>query len=114
MSPTIEVIYAIPCQSEYPGRGRERGGQSQKTRFNLPVHARRSEARGCLSHRRQWSTDGAYFLEMQEASQIPAIVEPWFLAFNARIEVHPVMVPDDLAKADSAFEAAVKKYASPF
>jgi hypothetical protein len=54
------------------------------------------------------------FLEMQEASQIPAIVEPWFLAFNASIEVHPVMVPDDLAKADSAFEAAVKKYASPF
>jgi hypothetical protein len=53
------------------------------------------------------------FLEMQEASQIPAIVEPWFLAFNVSIEVHPVMVPDDLAKADSAFEAAVKKYGSP-
>ena len=52
-------------------------------------------------------------VDMQEASQIPIIVEPWFLAFNARIEVHPVMVPDDLAKADNAFEAAVKKYGSP-
>ncbi len=45
------------------------------------------------------------FLEMQDASHIPAIVEPWMLAFNARIEVHPVMVPDDLAKAGGAFEA---------
>ena len=50
------------------------------------------------------------FLEMQDASQIPAIAEPWFLAFNASIEIHPVMVPDDLAKAGSAIEAAVNKY----
>jgi hypothetical protein len=50
------------------------------------------------------------FLEMQDASQIPALAEPWFLAFNARIEVHPVMVPADLAKASSAIDAAVKKY----
>ena len=50
------------------------------------------------------------FLEMQDASQIPAIAEPWLLAFNARIEIHPVMVPDDLAKAGSAIEAAANKY----
>ena len=51
------------------------------------------------------------FLEMKDASQIPAIAEPWFLAFNARIEFHPVMIPEDLAKAGSAIEQAVKKYA---
>jgi hypothetical protein len=50
------------------------------------------------------------FLEMENASQIPAIAEPWFLAFNATIEIHPVMVPDDLAKAGSAIEAAANKY----
>jgi hypothetical protein len=50
------------------------------------------------------------FLEMQDASEIPAIAEPWFLAFNASIEIHLVMVPDDLAKAGNAIEAAVKKY----
>jgi len=50
------------------------------------------------------------FLDMQDASQIPAIAEPWFLAFNAHIEVHPVMVPDDLVKAAPAIEQAVKKY----
>ena len=54
---------------------------------------------------------GYIFLEMQDASQIPAIAEPWFLAFNASIEIHPVMTPDDLARAGSAIENAVKKYA---
>jgi hypothetical protein len=51
------------------------------------------------------------FLDLQDASQIPAIAEPWFLAFNANIELHPVMVLEDLAKAGSAIEKAVKKYA---
>jgi hypothetical protein len=53
---------------------------------------------------------GFIFFEMKDASQIPAIAEPWFLAFNASIEIHPVMVPDDLAKAGSGIENAVKKY----
>jgi hypothetical protein len=48
---------------------------------------------------------------MQDASQIPAIAEPWFLAFNACIEIHPVMTPDDLAKAGGAINEAVNKYA---
>lgn len=53
---------------------------------------------------------GLLFLEMKDASQIPAIAEPWFLALNADVEIHPVMVPGDLAKAGSAIDAAVKKY----
>jgi hypothetical protein len=35
---------------------------------------------------------------------------PHRLSFNAGIEIHPVMMPDDLAKAGSAIENAVKKY----
>ena len=53
---------------------------------------------------------GFLFFDMQDASQIPAVAEPWFIAFNAGIELHPVMVPDDLLKAGSAIEAAVNKY----
>jgi hypothetical protein len=54
---------------------------------------------------------GFIFLDLQDASQIPASAEPWMLAFNASIELHPVMIPDDLAKAGIAIEKAVKKFA---
>jgi hypothetical protein len=37
---------------------------------------------------------------MNETSQIPAIAEPWFLQFNADVEFHPVMLGDDLGKAN--------------
>jgi hypothetical protein len=50
-------------------------------------------------------------LEMQDASQMPAIAEPWFLALNASIEVYPVMLPDDLTRAGEAIEEAAKTYA---
>lgn len=53
---------------------------------------------------------GYLFLDLQDASQIPAIAEPWLQAFNAAIELHPVMVPADLARASTAIEQAVKKY----
>jgi len=49
-------------------------------------------------------------VEMKDASQIPGLAEPWFLAFNASLEIVPVMVPDDLKKAGPAIEQAVKKY----
>ena len=53
---------------------------------------------------------GYIFLEMADASQIPEFAEPWFLAFNAAIEFHPVMAPEDLAKAAPAIKKAAKKY----
>ena len=53
---------------------------------------------------------GVLFLDMQDVSQIPAIAEPWFLAFNAAVEFHPAMKAEDLAKAAPAIERAVKAY----
>ena len=53
---------------------------------------------------------GLIFFDLAEPSQIPAVAEPWFLAFNARITLRPAMVPEDLGKGAPAIEAAVKKY----
>ena len=50
------------------------------------------------------------FVDVADASEIPAIAEPWFLAFDARVEFHPVMTPEDLSKAADAIEAAAKKF----
>ncbi len=49
-------------------------------------------------------------VNMQDASQIPALAEPWFLAFQASLEVVPVMVLEDLKKAGPAIKQAVEKY----
>src|ERR1700730_4966380 len=49
-------------------------------------------------------------LDLKDASEIPGIAEPWFLALNASIEATPAMVPEDLQKAGAAIEQAVKTY----
>jgi len=49
-------------------------------------------------------------LDMQDVSQIPAIAEPWFLAFKADVEIHPAMTMEDLSKAAPAIQQVVKKY----
>lgn len=32
-------------------------------------------------------------------SDVPRLAEPWFLTFNARVEFHVAMTPEDLGKA---------------
>ena len=53
---------------------------------------------------------GFLFLDLQEPSQIPAIAEPWFLAFNASIEATPAMSVADLEKAGPSIKRAVEKF----
>ena len=49
-------------------------------------------------------------MHMSDLSEIPALAEPWFLAMNAAVEVHPVMTPADLMKAGPAIAQAVKNF----
>ena len=53
---------------------------------------------------------GSIVFDMKDTSQIPAIAEPWFLAFNAKVSFRPVMNPQDLAKAGPAIGKAAKAY----
>jgi hypothetical protein len=52
---------------------------------------------------------GMLVVNLEKTSQIPAIAEPWFLYFDAGVEFHPCMTPQDLAAA--GLEALGKKYA---
>jgi hypothetical protein len=52
---------------------------------------------------------GVMVVNLDSASQIPSVAEPWFLSFDAAVEFHPCMTPQDLAAA--GLEALGKKYA---
>jgi hypothetical protein len=53
---------------------------------------------------------GYVVVNMKDASQIPAIAEPFFLWLSAKVEFIPVMTPEDLAKAGPSIASAVKKW----
>lgn len=56
-------------------------------------------------------TRGCYVVvNLTDASQIPAVAEPFFLWLGAEVDVLPVMTIEDLGKAGPAMESAVKKW----
>ena len=53
---------------------------------------------------------GYIFFNMEDATKIPFVAEPWFLAFDAKVEISAVMVPEDLESASQSIANAVKNY----
>jgi hypothetical protein len=49
-----------------------------------------------------------FVVDVADASKIPVIAEPWFLTFNADLEFHPCMSPEDLAR--SGIDAIGRKW----
>ena len=48
-------------------------------------------------------------VELADPSKVPGYAEPWFLTFNADVEFHVVMTPEDLGR--SGLNAIGKKWA---
>jgi hypothetical protein len=42
---------------------------------------------------------GILIVDLKDASEIPAFAEPWFLLFQAKVELRPAMTPEDLGKS---------------
>ena len=38
-------------------------------------------------------------VDLPDTTKIPALAEPWFLTFEADVQIHPCMTPDDLQRA---------------
>jgi hypothetical protein len=52
---------------------------------------------------------GILVADVADPSKLPAIAEPFFLYFNATVQFHPFMTPEDLGRA--GLEELGKKYA---
>jgi hypothetical protein len=42
---------------------------------------------------------GTFVVNVSDPSQIPTLAEPWFLTFNAQVEFHVAMTPEELGRA---------------
>lgn len=68
------------------------GANIQKVLKALNAEAVYFSARGA-------SRGGLAIVDVADASKIPSLAEPLFLTFNATVEFHPCMTPEDLGKA---------------
>lgn len=53
---------------------------------------------------------GLFVVEMNDSSQVADIAERFFFGLNARIEMVPVMTPEDLQKGLSGIEGIIQRY----
>ena len=49
-------------------------------------------------------------IDMNEQTQLPSAVEPWFLSMGAHITIVPVMNGEDFEKAGPSIGATLEKY----
>jgi hypothetical protein len=103
-------IYAHVVESRISCGNRQCCGEGWKPIHKDSVHLGEQKPEAVYFLDSNGKRAALLILDLEDASQIPATVEPWMLAFNASVEIHPVMIPEDLAKAGPAFEQAVKKY----
>lgn len=53
---------------------------------------------------------GIIVVNVDEASQIPAMTEPLFLGLGATMQMQPVMTPEDLGRAAESMQQVAQKY----
>ena len=69
-------------------------------KMNQILEAIKPEAVYFTDHHGQRSA--MVIVNLADASKIPALAEPWFLTFEAEVQLHIAMTPADLKKAGLA------------
>jgi hypothetical protein len=125
-----DVYFPLPRKAvNESSRNKESGFMRMLMRVSIPVEAGNAAAKagtlGSMVERlvAEVKPEAAYFyadddgqrcgsivFDMQDTSQIPAVSEPWFLAFGAKITFRPVMNAQDLAKGAPGIAKAVKEH----
>jgi len=82
-----------------------RDGTAEKKMHRI-LEETKPEAVYFMAYRGQRSA--VMIVDLEDPSQVPALAEPWFLTFDADVEFHVVMTPDDLARA--GLDALSKKW----
>ncbi len=98
------VKFSLPVET---GNQAIRSGKLQKV-FQQLTEDLKPEA--AYFHAVDGDRGGFFIVEMRDSGQIADIAERLFFGLNARIEMVPVMAPDDLQKGLSALDATIRRY----
>jgi hypothetical protein len=71
---------------------------------NIEDYIKKTKAEAAYFFEADGDRVAAFIVDMQSADQIPSLVEPLFQGMNAKVELHSVMLFDDLKQALSKYK----------
>src|SRR3712207_3730401 len=107
-----KIGYALHAYVPRPTGGGKRGDEGWKLHVSLPqsvVEELQPEAAYFTPI--EGARGGYLIVNMDDASQIANISEPFFLGLGATVQIHPVFTLDDVPRATEAVDQARQKYA---
>jgi hypothetical protein len=84
-------------------------GEKRDCRAEDPANTRRNPPEAVYFSERGGKRGGIMIVDVADPSKVPSIAEPLFLTFNASVEFHIAMGPQDLGRA--GLDELGKKYA---
>jgi hypothetical protein len=105
-----EIGYALHAHGPHPAGGRKRSDEGWKLHAAFQSILEELKPEAAYLAEIEGARGGYFVVNMDDASQIPAFVEPFFLGLGATVQIHPVFIPDDMPRVTEAIEQAVRKY----
>jgi hypothetical protein len=95
------------CDSD---RCRERSATQRKAAKSVSAAVEELKPEAAYFTPQGGDRSGFFVVNMQDSSQIAATAERFFFGLNARVDMVPVMAPDDLQKALSGVPGIIDRY----